>query len=331
MSTTNATASRFDSIPATFVPEVAFGPWLVGLVVDVLLTGIIMTLQHTPLVFLAGSSDIGAEVWHKRQVVFGWGSFKIAALSTPWYASLDGFHTAIITVISQFFFVLRLHSILKRSHWILLVICVCMLIGIGGSLATSIQLFHIDGRAAASRFKKFQSVTISGVISTDIFICATFCWILMKSKTGMARTDSVVERLVLLSWTTALVPVMNDIAKLVAQNGFAPKSSAFIVFSFMQGKLYAISVLVTLCLRQSMRSDNSLMSGAAYNVSGGRRPTGPTTSGLQGVSVTTDEVHFVDYSNGGRTQSDTIANMKTTDYNPSYEMEDQKRSRLHGP
>ena len=92
------------------------------------------------------------------------------------------------------------------------------------------------------------------------------CYSLFKSKTGVARTDSLINKLILISWSTALLPSVADIVKIALFFRYLRKSSSFITcvptfpldfqlpveadwtfrFALMEGKLYTLSMLITL-------------------------------------------------------------------------------------
>ncbi|KAH7102038.1 hypothetical protein BKA62DRAFT_701211 [Auriculariales sp. MPI-PUGE-AT-0066] len=340
----NVTASRYDSPPLMFNPELQLGPWLIGFCLEALLTGVVLALAScyarsyatndgfgirgivAVLVFLCTlkTIQVGAEVWHVT--IFGWGSFT-RATSTSWYAALDAFHSSVIVSISQSFYVIRLRIILQRHrfHWVLVIVILAMLTSLASNFATSILLFHTDPRKQSRMFQKFQTAQTVGLLVADILICSTFCWLLLRAKTGMSQTDSLVDRIVAIGWTTTLVPLLNEIVRVALHDTIAPKNISFLVFAFMQSKLYAVSVMITLCLRQQLLAEGSTTS-QEYKVTGWRvgRPDATSFNAPPDASHLGNNAHLLD----PRRQNNTTTS-HGDDSEATFEMETRKRGELH--
>ncbi|KAH7098911.1 hypothetical protein BKA62DRAFT_711289 [Auriculariales sp. MPI-PUGE-AT-0066] len=309
---TEVNNGRFDQPPANFNPEQNLGPWLIGGLLEMLLGGAVLTLSVAyhqvyasadraglrvlavalTVLSVLRSMQVAAMVWMK--LVFGWGSYAVVSTYVPWYVSLDALLSVIITLLAQGFFLKRLHAISKNLlwlRWVFLLIGISMALGMGAGIALMVFLFDVRGFAVGRRFQITQAIGYGGQIAADVLISGTLGFVLFKSKTGMPRTDSMVHRIILLSWTTAAIPALNGIAKLIAQMGFFPSSTVFIAFSFMQSKLYALAVLVTLCGRQWLRaSDPTFISTLPLSMSRGRQ------MGLADHSMeTSHEIHFIEY------------------------------------
>ncbi|KAH7093981.1 hypothetical protein BKA62DRAFT_834424 [Auriculariales sp. MPI-PUGE-AT-0066] len=262
---------QFDLPPPTFRPDKAFGPWFVGMVVEVLLTGaavsmaidywrmyaledrkIIKSLVLSSIALcIAKSMQACAMLWHK--LIDGFASYMMAKTSSPWYARIDPAFAISIILIAQTFFLLRLNSLLKNVwRYALIPICLAMVCSFAGHVAITVQMFRMTGKHESWSY---------------VVICSCFCFILSKSKTGMARTDSLVSRLVLLAWTTALLPAVCDLCKLTTYLVFGTKSSAFIAFSLSLPKLYTVAMLVTLNLRAALRTEEKFHISTDYQLS----------------------------------------------------------------
>lgn len=113
------------------------------------------------------------------------------------------------------------------------------------------------GRAAV-----LGPVTLAGYCITDIHIAVSLCLILWKQRTGIVRTNWLVSRLVLYSINRGVVSVVLELAEFTALlAGISLRSTSYkllwIVFHFVNSKVYVNSVLALLNARQHLRRGGS--------------------------------------------------------------------------
>ncbi|EIW75988.1 hypothetical protein CONPUDRAFT_169214 [Coniophora puteana RWD-64-598 SS2] len=83
---------------------------------------------------------------------------------------------------------------------------------------------------------------------TDTLIASTLCFYLHRQRTGMRRTDTIINELLLYTINTGLVTSLFAIAVLITFLGSS--NLAFSAFVQTQSKLYAVSLLATLNTRK---------------------------------------------------------------------------------
>ncbi|KAH9931959.1 uncharacterized protein B0H18DRAFT_988893 [Fomitopsis serialis] len=86
----------------------------------------------------------------------------------------------------------------------------------------------------------------------DIVITCTICLQLYRSRTGVAKTERMLQRLTLYTITTGLIPAMICLAELISYE-VAPAVLAFEVFEALVTKSYVNTFMASLNVRQSVR------------------------------------------------------------------------------
>ncbi|KAG8958815.1 hypothetical protein FRC03_008796 [Tulasnella sp. 419] len=88
----------------------------------------------------------------------------------------------------------------------------------------------------------------------DLFITGVVSWKLYTSKTGVHHeTDSMLSRLMALTWETAAPPAISAILNVVFYVA-APETAVHMFFNMLTPRLYVFSFMHTLLVRPSIRS-----------------------------------------------------------------------------
>ncbi|KAH7098036.1 hypothetical protein BKA62DRAFT_814164 [Auriculariales sp. MPI-PUGE-AT-0066] len=249
----------------------AFGPWFVGSAMDLVLLGLIIALvieywrssavtdrcrvkalaTASGFLSLLRSISVQATLWHK--LVTGWGNVLMAETSTPWYAAIDPiFNGAGPAALVE---IMRLMQRGTKIVW--------DTPGSAMELADhddltvhaceTVQIFQIRAHVAVELAKNAELAANIGKISSDVLITASLCFSLFKSRVGIARTDGVLIKLIHLTWATALLPTICAIITVSLYFRYLLKSSSWITFDLMESKLYTLSMLITLNMRNVIR------------------------------------------------------------------------------
>ncbi|KAJ7623593.1 hypothetical protein FB45DRAFT_926163 [Roridomyces roridus] len=130
------------------------------------------------------------------------------------------------------------------------------------------------------------AINITGA-ATDVLIAAILCFLLLGSRTGFSRSDSMINKLVLFFVNTGLITSVFAIASLISITT-APDAFIYILFFFCMGRLYSNSLLAVLNARKSIKES----SGSGVHTSGDmplswRRPTGTLTNPPLEVKIAT--------------------------------------------
>ncbi|GAA5952567.1 hypothetical protein JCM3765_002208 [Sporobolomyces pararoseus] len=168
-------------------------------------------------------------------------------LVSPWSFGIDPAMVGLVSFICQSFYAYRVYVVGKRKIWIPLAIVLLSLVSFGFAIGASVTVFTLK------EFSKFQSYTYGIAIwlalaaLADIIITATLVFHLKKSKTGMANTNSILDKLIELvistNGATSIVALVDAIV-------FGLRPEAYhVIFNLCLPKLYGNSLLVSLNAR----------------------------------------------------------------------------------
>ncbi|KAL7278349.1 hypothetical protein ACG7TL_008325 [Trametes sanguinea] len=179
--------------------------------------------------------------------------------------------TGVIMILCQGFYAFRVCQI--GSHFVYRVLVavaiVCMVCEFGFMLAATIEGFRLS-------LSDFQHVSwlVCGIfgsaVLTDICLTGTLVIVLLRSRTGFRRTDSLIEVLIIYSINTGLLTSIFGLLTFI----FAiilPGNLIYIAIAIVGVKLYANSVLAVLNSRRSL--SNRLLQGfemGSFEPSGSR-------------------------------------------------------------
>ncbi|KAI0706352.1 hypothetical protein C8Q76DRAFT_749278 [Earliella scabrosa] len=172
-----------------------------------------------------------------------------ALTRTVWYTEI--IINAVIAFVVETFFVMRIWK-LSRNQF---VTGACMLFTIA-HLMFPIRVFHYPVlQEAETKLKSTGSSGLGVAVVADVSISIAMVWYLRRGKTGLRRSDDMIERLVILTITTGLLTTLFVIANLIAYLA-APDQLYNLFFNFMLGKLYINALLTSLNSRTFVRGDN---------------------------------------------------------------------------
>jgi len=106
--------------------------------------------------------------------------------------------------------------------------------------------------AALAHMKVFWELVFATGIPADVLLTTLLCICLHTSRTGLTRTDSVINLLILYSIETGIFPAMVELAGLIAFL-LSPQTFIYIPFYIQISNLYFISLIVSLNRREIIR------------------------------------------------------------------------------
>lgn len=226
-------------------------------------------------------------LWHK--LIVGFGDYLAAAYSSPWYATIQPLTCEIVLFVSQLFFIVRLWRMLGGLRFLLVLLVPTMLMGLAGFIALTTQIYMMSSVETMSNLTKTFYVASVGVVASDVIVTGASSYYLNKFKTGFKRTDSLIARLLHLTWVTAAFPMVCSTLCLIFYVTLSSTgNSTFAAFNMIAPKLYTVSMLYTLNSRQML----------------GERDSAFCMSTDVNVNITSDTVRFTD----GRAGADTSLN-----------------------
>ncbi|KAI0690452.1 hypothetical protein C8T65DRAFT_97724 [Cerioporus squamosus] len=247
-----------------------YGPIFIGVVFNIALYGIMVT--QTYMYFQGYKRD---RTWMKLLVFLLFicdtvnCCFDIAFVYIPlvnnfgnndaisrasWVFATDPFMTAFIAALVQFFFAWRV-KVLTSNIFAVCVICFCSFAQLCGGLGTSIAVGKIPEFV---QFQKFQVIVIIWLAFSavaDTLITAALVWHLRRNKTGMALTDSIINKIIRMTVQTGLITALCAIIDLVLFLVFP--TGLHLIFNLPLSKLYTNSLMSSLNARTGWQYSES--------------------------------------------------------------------------
>ncbi|KAH7096150.1 hypothetical protein BKA62DRAFT_783652 [Auriculariales sp. MPI-PUGE-AT-0066] len=241
------------------------------------------------LLALVKSFQISALIWHK--LITGFSSYQIAVTSTPWYAELLPLSNVLEVLTAQSFFLLRLNDLLSyRWRWVLLFIVMGMLVSLAWHIALIVSSTRGGGYDQIRITQQAELASAVSLVVTNIAITTCCCMHhLIIAKTGIKKADTLISKLIRLSWTTGAIPCICDIIKLGLYFDFLGHSASFIAFSIVEPKLYTLAMMINLNTREESQHEDS-MCLASYPLSTDTHFRTTTTTTTRPPDLTT--IHF---------------------------------------
>ncbi|PVF94917.1 hypothetical protein CPB86DRAFT_788596 [Serendipita vermifera] len=282
--------------------RVTIAPWLMGTLADLFLQGVLAAQTTTYftlheerslsslkrpnlswLVIFVGilcvlkSVQNIVDVWQLLVVNYCNPDTASTVIVTNWIFSTASLSTAVIAIVVQSFFVYRYWMLTKRWY-----ICITIIIGMILSItAACLVVVSLEVPKPSSTGPRPVSSTgpplpsgplspqrwatihfISAVI-VDTIITGATAWHLHSQKALVARlTSEMISRLIRMVWQSALPPTLCVIANAILVR-IHPLHNTHMAVNMVLPKLYAISLMYTLNVRNELRSER----GSSYGIS----------------------------------------------------------------
>ncbi|KAJ1303323.1 hypothetical protein OPQ81_011519 [Rhizoctonia solani] len=246
------------------------GPFLVATFVDTLFCGILLmqcggyvTLgKNDPRFFkwmvayvllLNVGSTVFTWAWIYDLFVYNFGSYGLflSIKYLSWFYVLD----SMMVIVVQAFFGLRAWK-LTGKNWVVGVLLVSLMLGaFGGGVAIKVLFTRLGSTLYAKDVRVPAYICLFSTVAADITITVIILHYLTHNYTGIRTTDHMLARLARVTFSSQLPPTLIAIALAIE---FSIKYDSFIAIPFIcvQGKVYGISLLYTLNVRESWRRPN---------------------------------------------------------------------------
>ncbi|KAJ7282060.1 hypothetical protein C8J57DRAFT_1299337 [Mycena rebaudengoi] len=187
--------------------------------------------------------------------------------------------------------------------------CVLAYLALSLGLHTFVELANL----------KSLSISVNALAAAgDIFIATTLCGLLLRSRTGFQRSDTMIRKLVVFSVNTGLVTSACAFASLIAII-FAGKTFIYILFYFMLGRLYCNSLLATLNARKMIRGAADGVHTTSENLSLSLREFQPKSTSLSmaskrpniSIKIDTTQEFARDVEEGEKSASQSAASLRS--------------------
>ncbi|KZT74147.1 hypothetical protein DAEQUDRAFT_721027 [Daedalea quercina L-15889] len=212
------------------------------------------------------------DTFHQLAISFG----NMAGLGKPYLVGFElAIQSGIIACITQCFYAWRIY-ILSASKWFPMFIVHLSLLQCGGGIATGVACFVYQSTSADIPFEdRAVAVWTSGSAACDLTITLLMVHFLLKRRSGIRRTDNMVNKLIQVVVETGLATAAMVIVQLCMYLSFKD-ATYFLTPASVLPKAYSNSLLVLLNNRNSLRrqSEGTITIPSANNNSGSqsRRP-----------------------------------------------------------
>ncbi|RSH89303.1 hypothetical protein EHS25_002415 [Saitozyma podzolica] len=306
---TNATeaaiaAEAAAKIALTAKPGISFGSYILGMWLDAIMGGIMITqlityFSHSRnerwliriivywITVISTAFTVFIVVMNFHFFVYGFGSY-LPFESVDWIGwppLMDSF----ISTGVQAFYVDRAYRLNGKNKGLLIVLIALLVASFGAAIGTKIKFGLLDAESDAAQIDPFVWTWLGTCMAADILITTAVAYGLHKSRTGWSSTDALVQRLILLSAETQLPPALVTLGFLV-EFCIDPPSSLGVFFECFQSKVYCIGLLYVLNHRFHLQRGDDF-AGTTHERRGGKSNTfalGSAALQQATVNVTTD-------------------------------------------
>ncbi|KAI9069804.1 hypothetical protein FKP32DRAFT_37562 [Trametes sanguinea] len=179
-----------------------------------------------------------------------------ALLFGIWSIDVYPLVSGISMVLSQSFFARRIWLVAPRFRLVVVVAGLLCLAEIGFFLAGSVKAFTIPTFQQYEDSQWLVSAGSTMAVIADTMLTAVLIYVLHKSRTGIKRTDSMIDVMIMYSVNTGLLTgVFNLLSMLFSFT--QKKNLIWIAFGIIAAKMYGTTLLAALNSRQSLAAHGS--------------------------------------------------------------------------
>ncbi|KDN47920.1 hypothetical protein RSAG8_03340, partial [Rhizoctonia solani AG-8 WAC10335] len=290
------------------VIEQSFGPYVTGIMMQQLFLGVFcvqvydywrMFSTDTPFnrgvvasltitTVLQGTMDF-INIYRNSVTYYGnFNKFDEQDWSLFWEIGV----TATVGTIAQVFFLERCYSATKNKI-VLVVIGATIAVSLGFGIASSVEFQRIVHLSAVPTIPIpiVGWLTLTAVL--DVLISVVLIWTLLRVRTPFRKTEAVITKIIRVTAETSSLTASIAVINLVLYQAL-PGQAYHLLPQLIMGKMYAISVMVTLSSRKDLQEIMSSPPTTSFYESTRGRAAAPTPQ--DGVVVTTSYQQNVDDS-----------------------------------
>ncbi|KAJ7915340.1 hypothetical protein B0H13DRAFT_2324436 [Mycena leptocephala] len=157
---------------------------------------------------------------------------------------------------------MRVFRLTKRNWFLLAFLSASASLGIAGGVTFTDLIYKPTDGTHVIRFDTAMTIMLVGLLLCDTTITGTMFVCLLKSKTGFHSTDSLINRIVRLTWMSAFPPTLCAVLNLAFYIS-VKDSDTFVSFNIVLSYLASISMMYTINSRQSTQS--GIINGSSGN------------------------------------------------------------------
>ncbi|KAJ7132208.1 hypothetical protein C8R44DRAFT_45007 [Mycena epipterygia] len=166
-----------------------------------------------------------------------------------WSLLVEVLFNGLTALLVQSFLTVRVWRLSEGNKWLTGAALLLIFAEFGCVLAYVALSLPLDTFAELTSLKAL-SITVNALAAGgDVLIAAILCFLLLRSRTGFKRSDTIIKKLVVFFINTGLITSLFAIASLISIT-VAPTTFIYIFFFFCMGRLYSNSLLAILNARQ---------------------------------------------------------------------------------
>ncbi|TFK40476.1 hypothetical protein BDQ12DRAFT_679492 [Crucibulum laeve] len=168
----------------------------------------------------------------------------------PWTISIQSAFNTLSGMIVQFFFAWRIFILSARNYWHTSFICSMSVAQF--AMGTSVSILWLGTSEQNIKVLKILVPSFALTAATDIVICASLCYYLHARKTGIAATNTLVNKLIVLTINNGIFSCSMALLALIALYTL-PMTQLATACCFLYGKAYINTFLASLNSRLKTR------------------------------------------------------------------------------
>ncbi|QRV92525.1 transmembrane protein [Ceratobasidium sp. AG-Ba] len=188
--------------------------------------------------------------WIYDLFVYNFGSYGLflSIKYLSWFYVLD----SMMVVVVQIFFGLRAWKLMNKSWLIGGLILALLATEFGAGVAIKVLFTHYGSTLYAGKVRVPAYICLFCTVGADVIITMIILCYLWKNRVGNQPTDDLLGRLIRMTFSSQLPPTLIAIALAIE---YSIRYDSFIAIPFIcvQGKVYGISLLHTLNVREHWR------------------------------------------------------------------------------
>ncbi|KAH7334701.1 hypothetical protein B0J17DRAFT_576991 [Rhizoctonia solani] len=282
------------------IVEKSYGPFVTGIMMQQLFLGVFcvqvydywrifptdtpfnrgMVISLTIMTLLQGVMDF-INLYRNSVTYYGnFNKFDEQDWSLFWEIGV----TAIIGSIAQVFFLERCYSATKNKI-VLVVIGTIIAVSLGFGIASSVEFQRIVKLSLVPEIPVpiIGWLTLTAVL--DVLISTVLIWTLMRVRTPFRKTEAVITKIIRVTMETSSITASIAVINLVLYLAL-PGEAYHLLPQLVMGKMYAISVMVTLSSRRDLQEIMSSPPTTSYYESTRGRTAATPQNGVVVSSLT---------------------------------------------
>ncbi|KAF9553880.1 hypothetical protein CPC08DRAFT_822049 [Agrocybe pediades] len=175
-----------------------------------------------------------------------------ALAKAVWSATVTLTTSTIVVFVVHLFYVKRIYHVTQNLALVALVFLLAM-VHAGTSVAIEVRAFQLEFFTAFARIGGLVDTSLALAAATDIITAGILTIYLHKSRSGIASTDTIINRLMIYTINNGILTSIFDVIVIIFETTQID-NLIFLAIYQVVGNLYTNSMMATLNSRKSIRS-----------------------------------------------------------------------------